>query len=374
MGQQMRQLPVSSPYGATTRWVLLAFAVIILLVALWFIRGILLLMLAAIILVILFTTPVRSLVKRGVSRGWATVISVVLVVAVVILLVAIVLPSLTTQLGTLLSDTVPLGIRELVARLEDIQLQEPFAFLADIDLQSTVDALGSQLASAVSQIGASVLPVLGGVANTLLSLLIVIFLSMYFLSDPTMHQDGLIKLLPIGYRPRAHEIIHEIDVVLRGWLRATLASMIFAGVATGVLLALLGLHQSVALGVLAGVLSFVPNFGPIIALIPSVAAGIVETPNSVLWIVVIIYGVSFIQSQVITPILVSDSIKLPPVLILLGQIIAGVFFGFLGIMLAVPMTAILTVLVKEVYVKDILGDTESTEVRTFRDEVLADEA
>ncbi len=370
----MRQLPVSSPYGATTRWVLLAFALVILLAAMWFIRGILLLTLAAIILVILFTTPVRFLVRRGVPRGWATVISVVLVVTVFGLLVAIILPSLTSQFGTLLGDTVPRGIRELITRLEDPQLQEQFAFLANLNLQDTVNALGSQLANALSQIGASVLPVLGGVANTLLSILIVVFLSMYFLSDPNMHQDGLIQLLPIRYRGRAHEIVREIDITLRGWLRATLASMIFAGVATGVLLALLGLQQAVALGVLAGILSFVPNFGPIIALIPSVAAGIVETPESVLWIVVIIYGVSFIQSQIITPILVADSIKLPPVLILLGQIVAGVFFGFLGIMLAVPMTAILTVLVKEVYIKDILGDTESFDTTTFRDEVLADEA
>ncbi|MCL4251474.1 MAG: AI-2E family transporter [Anaerolineae bacterium] len=371
----MGQLPVSSPYGATTRWVLLALAIVIFLASLWFIRGILLLILAAIILVILFTTPIRSLVKRGVPHGWATLISVVLVVTVIVLLIAIVLPSLTAQFGTLLGDTVPRGINELIARLEDPQLQEQFAFLANINLQDTINALGSQLANAVSQIGASVLPVLGGVANTLLSILIVIFLSMYFLSDPNMHQEGLVRLLPVWYRERAREIIREIDATLRGWLRATLASMIFAGVATGVLLALLGIEQSIALGVLAGVLSFVPNFGPIIALIPSVAAGIVEVPGSVLWIVVIIYGVSFVQSQIITPILVSDTIKIPPVLILLGQIIAGVFFGFLGIMLAVPMTAILTVLVKEIYVKDVLGDSESfAPTTTFRDEVLADEA
>ena len=72
--------------------------------------------------------------------------------------------------------------------------------------------------------------------------------------------------------------------------------------------------------------------------------------------IVVIYGVSFIQSQVVGPLLVAGSINLPAVLILLGQIVAGIFFGFLGIMLAVPLTAIIMVIVQEVYIKDILGD------------------
>ena len=97
----------------------------------------------------------------------------------------------------------------------------------------------------------------------------------------------------------------------------------------------------------------------IVVLIPSIAVGIVQTPNNWGWVIVVIYGVSFLQSQIATPLLVSGSIRLPPVLVLLGQIVAGAFFGFLGLMLAVPLTAILMVLVQEVYIKDMLGDRSS---------------
>ena len=79
-------------------------------------------------------------------------------------------------------------------------------------------------------------------------------------------------------------------------------------------------------------------------------------------VIVVIYGVSFLQSQIVTSLLVSGSIRLPPVLVLLGQIVAGAFFGFLGLMLAVPLTAILMVLVQEVYIKDMLGDRLETDV------------
>jgi predicted PurR-regulated permease PerM len=197
------------------------------------------------------------------------------------------------------------------------------------------------------------------VADTVLSVLIVLFLSLYFLADPTMHKEGLIKLFPLSYRHRVREIMARLDLTLRGWLRATVISMAFVAVATGIGLALLGIQQAAALGVLAGLLSFIPNFGPIVALVPSIAVGIVQTPENLGWIVVIIYGISFIQSQIVGPLLVAGSINLPAVLILLGQIVAGFFFGFLGIMLAVPLTAIVMVIVQEVYVKDILGDYAS---------------
>ena len=148
--------------------------------------------------------------------------------------------------------------------------------------------------------------------------------------------------------------------------------MLFVGVATGILLALMGIEQAAALGVIAGLLSFVPNFGPIIALIPSIAAAVVQTPDNVLWIVLIIYGVSFVQSQIVAPMLVADSINLPAVLILLGQIVAGAFLGFLGIMLAVPITAIIMVLVQEIYIKDVLGDKPLVIEGSVRPEALVE--
>jgi len=369
----MRATPGVSPYSTATRWVLVAIVIIILMTAMWLSRGVLMLTLASVILVILFTMPTRYLMRKGVGRNLATIVSLVTVVGVVVLLLAISLPSLVGQFTTLATDTVPRGIRELGERWEEGTIQQQFPFLQDLDLEQIVASASDQITQAVGQLGASVIPVIGGVASTILSFLIVVFISMYFLSDPTGHQEGIIKLVPLTYRERAREIIRKLDITLRGWLRATLVSMLVGGILTGLALALVGIQQAAALGVIAGLLSFIPNFGPIIALIPSLAAGIVQAPDQLLLIVIIIYGVSFVQSQIIAPRLVADSINLPPVLILLGQIISGAFLGFLGIMLAVPLTAIVYVLVQEVYVRDVLGD-RPVPATTFRDEVMADEA
>lgn len=353
----MPQLSASSPYGATTRWVLVAILVVVLLIAAWVIRGILMLTLASVILVVLFTMPVRFLVRRGMRRGPAIILSLLFIGFLVGGLVATALPELFRQFTQLVTFIIPQGIQTLVDRYWNTgEIQQQFPFLETVDLQNLLNTLTGQIATALGQLSISVLPVLGGVADTLLSTLIVIFLSIYLLADPQMHQEGLIRLFPIGYRYRVREIFNRLDYTLRGWLRATLISMAFVGVATWLGLALLGIQQAAALGVLAGLLSFIPNFGPIIALVPSIAVGIIQTPESIGWIVVIIYGVSFVQSQIFTPLLIAGSIKLPAVLVLLGQIVAGAFLGFLGIMLAVPITAILSVLVQEVYIKDVLGD------------------
>jgi len=364
----MLQVSPNTAYSSVTRWVLTALAVVIFLVAAWIVRGVLMLTLASVILVVLFTMPIRFLIHRGVSRGLSTILSLIFVLAMVMVLIAAALPTLLQQFSVLATIIVPQGIEALIARWQngDLLAQYPFlSFLQDVELAPLLDTASSQFATALGQLGGQVLPVLGGVADTILSVLIVIFLSLYLLSNPQMHQEGLIKLFPLWYRHRVREIIARLDLMLRGWLRATVISMAFVAISTGVGMALLGIQQAAALGVLAGLLSFIPNFGPIIAIIPSIAVGIVQAPENVGWIFVVIYGVSFIQSQIVTPILVAGSIRLPPVLVLLGQIISGAFLGFLGLMLSVPITAIIMILVQEIYIKDMLGD------RSVDDEALS---
>jgi predicted PurR-regulated permease PerM len=195
----------------------------------------------------------------------------------------------------------------------------------------------------------------------LLSSLIVLFISLYFLAEPHRYVERIILYTPVWYRGRMRLILDRIDDAIRAWLKITGVSMLVAGVLTGLLLWLVaGLDtQWLALGTIAGLASFIPNFGPIIALIPAILVGAVVAPQNIGWIILIVYGVSFIQSQIVSPIMANEDMKMPPVLILVGQIVFGIFFGFLGLMFAVPMTAIFLVLMDEIYVKDVLGDKQS---------------
>jgi len=376
-----RMLPGSSD-ARTTQGVIIAVVIVGLLVAIWQVRSTLLLVLASVILVVLFTMPIRFLVRRGMNRAPATIISLLGILLLLIVIMSVVLPSLLEQFA-ILATTVPAGIRELANQWESGELVQRYPWLGSVQLfvQNTLQTqsldqliteVTRQLGNALGQLGGSVLPVVSGVASTLLSILIVVFLSLYFLADPRLHEEGLIKLFPIWYRDRVRQIMDRIDFTLRGWLQGQLLLMLIVGIASWLGLAAIGIEQAAALGVLAGLFSFVPNFGPIAALVPALAAGFAQGSDKILLIVVIIYGTSFLQSQIISPIVFKESINLPPVLVLVGQILAAIFFGFLGLMLAVPMTAILLVLVQEVYVKDILGDRSVEAQAALEDALMPD--
>ncbi len=360
-------LKTDTGYVRNIHWVFVAIFVIVVTLALWQIRNILMLTLAAVMLTVFASMPVRYLVGRGMGRGLAIFVSVVGGIALVVLLILLVFPTLIQQFSVLFTDIIPQGIQRLIDRWNSGELIEQTPLLQQIpNIKTTIQSFVidqnvlnqvlSQVGAALSQFSGSVIPLLGDVASTLLSFLIIIFLCMYFIAEPDRYIEDVIRLTPMWYRQRMRVILGRIDDTIRAWLRVTGASMLITGLGTAVGLAILGIQQWAALGVLAGVLSFIPNFGPIMALIPSVAVAIVQAPQYALLVVIIIYGVSFVQSQVFGPIMARESMKIAPVMVLIGQIVFGIFFGFLGIMLAVPLTAIMMVLIEEIYVKDILGD------------------
>jgi predicted PurR-regulated permease PerM len=344
-----------------------AIVTIIVLIGLWQIRAILMLAVASMMLTVLAAMPVHFFMKRGLNRGLAILLSLTSGILIVVLMILLVFPTLFIQFSVLFTDTIPNGINQLIEFWNSGEIAEQAPFLAEalknVDLSAMVidaDLINqafNQASAALGTLGGSVLPLIGGVASAVLSVLIIFFLCLYLLAEPDRYINGVIKLTPLWYGDRIRFILARVDTTTRAWLRVTGASMVIVGLGTGLGLALLGIEQWMALGVLAGVFSFIPNFGTIAALVPSVAVAIVQAPESSLLVILIIFGVSFVQAQIVGPILTADSMNLPPVLVLVGQIVFGVFFGFLGLMLSVPLTAILVVVVEEVYVKDFLGDT-----------------
>jgi len=361
-------LRTDTGYIRNINWVFIAIISLIIVGAAWQIRAILMYVFASILLVVFFGIPIRWLFDHSrLNRGLAILVSVIGFIVLLVLLAGLIFPTLFAQFAELTTDVIPRGIEQLIqfwnsgAVFEQIPLLEtvisPDA-LNQIEItDEQINTLINQVSSALGAVGGTVIPFLGDLASTVLAVLIIFFLSMYFLAEPDRYIDGVITLTPLWYRTRTREIFVRLDKTLRAWVGVTVTSMLVVGVGTGAGLAFLGVQEWVALGVLAGVMSFIPNFGTIIALVPALAVAAVQVPGSVGWVFVVIYGVSFIQSQVVAPILASENMNLAPVMILVGQIVFGIFFGFMGIMLAVPLTAVLIALVDEIYVKDMLGDT-----------------
>ncbi|MBA4141756.1 MAG: AI-2E family transporter [Nitrosospira sp.] len=211
---------------------------------------------------------------------------------------------------------------------------------------------GSNIASTTAEIFTSTF---GAFANFLIFLVIGIFLAI----NPRPYINGLVRLVPQPSRPRAREVLHEVGSALESWLLAKITAMFAVGALTTVGLSVIGIELALLLGILAALLTFIPNIGPILALIPAALLALVHGPDKLIYVVSLYMGIQALESYVLTPLLQQHMVDLPPALIISMQIFLGVLVGGLGIILATPLTAAAMVMIKMVYIEDILGDHQS---------------
>ena len=221
-----------------------------------------------------------------------------------------------------------------------------------VDLRKS---LNQQLA-AVSQhffsFFSSTVSVLGG-------LVVLLFVAIFVASDPGLYHRGLMHLFPHEARPRAGEVLSATATTLRRWLLMQMIGMVVIGVVTTIALLLLDIKAAIALGIIAGFLEFIPYVGPILSAVPAVAMGLVDGPEKALWVIVAYTAIQQLEGLVLQPLLMKEGLELPPVVTILSQALFALVFGFLGLMLAVPMVASVMVPVKLLYVRDVVGDEVS---------------
>ena len=187
-------------------------------------------------------------------------------------------------------------------------------------------------------------------------LLLVLFLAIYVATNPGLYHDGLMRLFPRQARHRAGEVLSAVAVVLRRWLVTQLIAMLAIGAVTTVVLLLLKVKAAFPLGILAGLLEFVPTIGPIMSAVPAVAMGFVDSPQKALWVAVAYVGIQFLENHILIPLLMKEGVDLPPAMTIITQALMALLFGFLGLLVAVPMLAAATVVVRMLYVEDVVGE------------------
>lgn len=178
----------------------------------------------------------------------------------------------------------------------------------------------------------STLAVLGGIV-------LVIFLAIYLAIDPSVYRRGLVHLVPGQARPRTEETLTAIAVTLRKWLVTQLIAMVVIGAVTTVVLMVLKVRAAVPLGILAGLLEFVPTLGPILSSLPAIAMGFVDSPEKALAVAIAYVGIQFIENHLLIPILMREGLDLPPALTIVMQALMAIVFGVLGLLVAVPLLA-----------------------------------
>jgi predicted PurR-regulated permease PerM len=192
-------------------------------------------------------------------------------------------------------------------------------------------------------------PFLTHTAEAIGGFLIVVFLSIYLAADPALYRRGILALLPDRRRAQGAFVMDRITVVLRKWLVTQLIAMLVIGVVTTIVLLLLRVKAAFALGLLAGLFEFIPTVGPLLSAVPGVAMGFLDSPEKAATVALAYWGIQFLENHVLIPLLMKGGMDLPPALTVITQALLALVFGFLGLMVAVPMLATVMVIVQVLY-------------------------
>ncbi len=180
------------------------------------------------------------------------------------------------------------------------------------------------------------------VSSTLAALaafVLMVFLAMYIGAEPHVYRGWLLATVPATSRAQVRIVLAEVATVLRKWLVTQLIAMIVIGLVSMVVLLLLGVKAAFALAFIAGLLEFIPTVGPILAAIPAIAMGFVDSPEKAAIVALAYWGIQFIENNLLIPYLMRDGMDLPPAITLVAQTLMTLLFGFVGLMVAVPLTA-----------------------------------
>jgi predicted PurR-regulated permease PerM len=335
---------VSTPWPSRDilRAVLLVAGVFLALELLWVARSVFVLGFLGVLFGLTLSAGVTWLERRGVPRSLGTFLLILLFFGVLTGLGAIVAPRIGGQVQELQ--------QQLPSAIDQVQewIQQRQGWLAQL-LQQGRRTGGWNLGSSFFSIFSSAVAVLGGV-------LVVTFVAAFIAADPNTYRRGLMHLVPHDARAKAAEVMSATGTTLRRWLVAQLIGMLVIGTITAVVLLLLGVRAALALGIIAGILEFVPYFGPILSAVPAVAMGFLDGPEKALWVVVAYIAIQQIEGNLLMPFLMKEGLDLPPVMTILGQAALALVFGFVGLLIAVPLLGAVMVPIKLLYVQDVVGD------------------
>lgn len=331
------------------QWVgLLLFAAAIYI--LWAIRDLLLLVFAAVVLANSLNLLARWMQRRGLQRGAAVLIAVACLVGTMILFFRLIVPPFAAQLQELII-LVPRGVEQVndwINSLNRIVPPQVRSYVPDLN------TVGDQVFPVLNRVLGGSFTLFSSSVGNLLNVLLILVLGLMFLVDPATYRQVFIQLFPSFYRRRVDAILLECETALGQWVIGALISMAVIAVLSTVGLALLGVRAALAQGILSGLLNFIPNLGPTISVVPPMAIALLDSPAKSLLVLGLYVLIQQFESNLLTPYVMAQQVNLLPAVTLLAQVFFATFFGFWGLLLALPMTVVGQIWVRRVLVEDVM--------------------
>jgi predicted PurR-regulated permease PerM len=344
------------------------YAIIASIYILWQVRQAILLVFAAIVLATVLNQLSRGFQRLKIKRSLAVFLSVSLFVLFFTIGFLLVVPPLLNQFQEL-ATKVPRGIERGLYRfdiwIDYLKTQVPQQYrkylylvnrnITEIDINQTIiqlQLLGNQL---IGGVGVFIGTTVGGV----FSIVFVLILTIMLLADPQAYRQAVIRLIPSFYRDRMNQILERCELAIGRWVIGALIDMSVVTLCSLIGLWVLQLPFAFANAILAGFLNFIPNVGPVLSVIPPMAIALLYAPWKMGLVVLLYFVIQQLETAFLIPYVMAQQVALLPAITLLAQGFFLTFFGFLGLFLALPLTVVGQVLIREILIRDILDGWET---------------
>ena len=319
---------------------------------LWQIRQVLLIVFTAIV----FATALNKLARKiqrkfKLSRGVGVLAAIGIFCATLIGFFILIVPPFITQFQELTTTKFPTILKSANQWGTNIQSYIPAPLVAYLP---NLDDLNRQLQPLIQSLAGQSLSIFSSSLGIILNLLFVIILTIMLLAQPIAYRQAFISLFPNFYRRRIDGILAECEVSLGKWVGGAILSMVVVAVLSLIGLLALGIPLALAQAILAGLFNFIPNVGPTISVIIPVAIALLDEPWKAVAIFIIYFLIQQFESSLLTPYIMAQQVSLLPAITLIAQVFFTTFFGFLGLLLALPLTVVAKVWINAILIEDIL--------------------
>jgi predicted PurR-regulated permease PerM len=324
---------------------------------LWQIRQALLLLFTAVVLATALNRLARYLQKFRLKRSIAVLLSISFLVLIFVGLFLIIVPPFTQQFQQL-TQRVPQGIERLNEWIDQIEARFSGQIgqrLPNLDINDIIQQLRPLVNQLVGGAGAFV----GNTLGVILSFLLVLVLTLMTLAEPLSYRKAFIQLFPSFYRRRVDGILDECEIALGRWVIGALISMSVITLLSLIGLSVLQVPLPLAHAVVAGFLNLIPNIGPTLSVILPMTIALLDSPLKSGLVLLLYFLIQQFESNLLTPYVMAQQVSLLPAVTLISQVFFATFFGFLGLLLALPLTVVAQVWIREVLIKDILNQWDT---------------
>jgi predicted PurR-regulated permease PerM len=323
------------------RAVWLGFVVLVLAILAWTLSAVLLMLFGAVIVAVVLRQMADPLQHYLHLPPRAAVGAAVVLALLIISLIGWLIGDRLTSQFEDLRERLPEALGALVAWAQGHPVGD--ALLGLLDSASLDDVPWTRVAYLATQ-------TLSAVGSVLLMALVGVYLAI----DPRLYRAGLVRLVPPRARERINDALLASGHALSRWLMAQGISMLFVGASTAIGLALLGVPLALTLGVIAGLLAFVPFFGPIASGVLAVLLAFMQGPTQALYVALLSVAIQQVETMWLMPYVQRWAVSLPPVLAIMAAVIFGMLFGLPGLVLSTPLMVVAMVMVNKLYVEAFL--------------------